>query len=573
MDLKKIKPSNFVIENVQPTVNAGQYPVKREPGDKVEVTADLFRHGHEKYSAAVVYRKKGTRKWNRSPMRLIDNDQWSGFFTVEDLGIYEFTVEAWTIEPKDKPSQYPQVFEVRVDPIYARHSTWYEIFPRSQGTDPNASATWKDCQNRLDDIQSMGFDTLYLTPIHPIGKTNRKGPNNTLKASPTDPGCPYAIGSDEGGHYSLEPQLGSEEDFDTFMRDCKKRGLEMVLDVALNSSPDHPHVEEHPEWFYHEADGSIKFAENPPKKYEDIYPYDYFNENYKALWTDIRDMILYWAEKGFTIFRIDNPHTKPFQFWEWCIGSIKEQRPEVVFLAEAFTRPKMMHRLAKAGFDQSYTYFTWRDEKWELEEYFTEMTQSGAEEYMRGILFATTPDIHPKALHNAPREAFMVRYFLSATLSSLTGLYSGYELCENVPRDGKEELIDSEKYQFKVRDWNSPGNIKDFVALTNHIKTSNVACHEYDNLKFHKCENDQIMVYSKRDETTDNTVIFVVNLDYKNSQQGPVTLDLEAIGKSYGSRFRVKDLMDGQEYEWNEHNYVVLDPKDKVAHALVILED
>ncbi len=347
----------------------------------------------------------------------------------------------------------------------------------------------------------------------------------------------------------------------------------MALDVALNCSPDHPHVDTNPEFFFHEADGSIKFAENPPKKYEDIYPYDYFNENFRALWADIRDMLLYWADKGFTIFRIDNPHTKPFLFWEWCIADIKSQRPEIVFLAEAFTRPKMMHRLAKAGFDQSYTYFTWRNHKAEIEEYFTELTQSGAEEYMRGILFPTTPDIHPPMLHHAPREAFMVRYFMAATLSSLTGLYSGYELCENEPREGKEELLDSEKYQFKVRDWDAPGNIKDFVALVNQIKSKNPACHEYNNLRFHESSNDQILVYSKKDPLSNNTVIFVVNLDFENSQQGALRLNLPDLGMEWGSRFRVRDLMDDAEYEWHEHNYVILNPKDKVAHALLVLEN
>ena len=569
LDLKKLKPQNFVIENVSPVVNGGDYPVKREPMDLVQVEADLFRHSHEKYSAAVLHRKKGVKKWSRSPMKLIDNDRWGGFFQVKEPGYYEFTVEAWTIEPKDKPTQYHKILEIQVDPIYARYSTWYEMFPRSQGNDPKASASWDDCAGRLEDIKAMGFDTVYLTPIHPIGETNRKGPNNTLVAGPEDPGCPYAIGSKDGGHYALEPNMGTEKQFDAFMKKAKDMGFEMALDIALNSSPDHPHVEEHPEWFYHEPDGSIKFAENPPKKYEDIYPYDYFNENFRALWEDIRDMILHWVEKGFHIFRIDNPHTKPFQFWEWLIRDVKTQNPNVVFLAEAFTRPKMMHRLGKIGFDMSYTYFTWRSEKWEFQEYLEELTGEAAD-YMRGIFFPTTPDIHPTYLHNAPAEMFKLRYFLATTLSSLVGMYNGYELCENVPRGGKEELIDSEKYQFKVRDWNAPGNIKGFVTKMNFIRRENSCLHEYDNLTFHWAENENIMVYSKTDPVKKNTLVFVVNLDGYNEQASRVRLDLNQLGLVPGQRFAVKDLMDGAQYEWGEENFVILNPKDKAGHVLQI---
>ena len=391
---------NLVIENIRPQIEGGRFMIKREPGDTVTLTADIFRHSHEKYDAAIFYRHVSRKKWEKAPMHFVDNDQWEGSFTVNNIGYYEYKICAWTIEPKDVPTESP-VMKLRVDPAYSRIGTWYEMWPKSQGTDPKKSATWKDCEKQLDYITDLGFDTVYLVPIHPIGVTNRKGANNALhakvdkKGNPLEPGCPYAVGNKHGGHYDVDPELGTMKDFEHFARTARDKGLRLALDIALNCSPDHPYVKSHPEWFYHEPDGSIKFAENPPKKYEDIYPFDYYNENYKALWQEIENIILFWADKGVEIFRIDNPHTKPFPFWEWLIADVKEKRPELVFLAEAFTRPKMMHRLAKSGFDMSYTYFAWRSAKWEFEQYLKELTQSDAKEYMRGIFFPTTPDIFP----------------------------------------------------------------------------------------------------------------------------------------------------------------------------------
>lgn len=484
------RKDNLVIENVRPLVNAGQFPIKREPGDTVTVQADIFRCSHEKYDAAILYRHTGKKKWEKAPMAFVDNDLWEGSFQVKSIGFYEYKVIAWTTKPEDKVPTESPVYEVRVDPLYARVGSWYEMFPRSQGTNPKGPASWDDCIKRIPDIVGMGFDTIYLVPIHPIGKTNRKGANNSVKAMKGEPGCPYAIGSDAGGHRAVDPELGTMKDFERFSKACKHAGVRLALDIALNCSPDHPYVKEHEEWYQHEPDGTIKFAENPPKKYEDIYPFDYYNENYKALWTEIRDVILFWADKGFDIFRIDNPHTKPFAFWEWLIRDIKERRPEIVFLAEAFTRPKMMHRLAKLGFDQSYTYFTWRTEKWEIEEYFKELCNSEATEYMRGMLFPTTPDIFPKYLWNAPASAFKLRLMLAATLSSTYGIYNGYELCENEPfPNGKEELYNGEKYQYKTHDWNAPGNIKDFTRKLNELRKREPALQEYDNLRFHYCDN------------------------------------------------------------------------------------
>lgn len=572
------KPYNVNIENIQPQVDGGRWPIKREVGDSVVVTADVFRHSFEKFSVDLLFRKKGDAQWNSTPMQAGENDQWSGTFTVSELGVWEYTVQAQTTPPRDinEPSIFPQSYEVRVDPVYARSGSWYEMFPRSQGSNPGQYGTWDDCTARLDDIQSMGFDVIYLVPIHPIGITNRKGPNNSLNANAGDPGCPYAVGNryhgggGDGGHCDLDPYLGPWSSFSNFMREAKGRGFQMALDIALNCSPDHPHVQAHPDWYYREADGTIKFAENPPKKYEDIYPYNYFNEDWQSLWAEIRDMLLFWIRQGFTIFRIDNPHTKPFLFWEWVIADIKAAHPEVVFLSEAFTRPKLMQRLAKLGFDQSYTYFTWREHKGELTDYAVELTQSPVKEYMRGIFFPTTPDIHPDHLKWGSREIFMVRLLLAATLSSSYGMLNGYELCENEPNPYKDELWNSEKYDFKVRDWNAAGNIKDFVRTVNQFKNSNVALQEYDNLVFHSAGNDKIMCYSKRDAATGNTVLVVVNLDPYNTQSGWIQLNMPALGLDWQDRFRVVDQMDRVAYDWAEHNYVILNPQDKVAHLFVL---
>ncbi|MFA6623126.1 MAG: maltotransferase domain-containing protein [Fibrobacteraceae bacterium] len=561
------RKDNLVIENIEPAIDGGRFMLKREPGDTVTLTADIFRHSHEKYDAAILYRHTDRKKWEQAPMRLIDNDQWEGSFTVKSIGYYEYKIIAWTIDPEDTPTESP-VMKLRVDPVYARVGTWYEMWPRSQGTDPNASATWKDCEKRLDYIAGLGFDTVYLVPIHPIGVTNRKGANNAIHAKKGEPGCPYAVGNAAGGHYDVDPDLGTMKDFEHFAKACREKGLRLALDIALNCSPDHPYVKSHPEWFYHEADGSIKFAENPPKKYEDIYPFDYYNKNFKALWREIRDIILFWADKGIEIFRIDNPHTKPFPFWEWLTTEIKEKRPELVLLAEAFTRPKMMHRLAKEGFDMSYTYFAWRSERWEFEEYFKELTQGPAKEYMRGILFPTTPDIFPKYLANQGPEAFRLRYFLAGTLSSLTGMYNGFELCENEPSPVKEELWNSEKYQYKTHDWNTPG-IKDFVRRVNEAKLAHVAMQEYDNLEFHYSENDKVMAYSKR--KGNDTVLCIANMDAHNVQESTVALDMEKLGLPEDAFFFVKDLITDESYVWRgSRNFVRLDPQKAPGHLLVV---
>ena len=567
------RKDNLVIENIRPQIEGGRFMIKREPGDTVTLTADIFRHSHEKYDAAIFYRHDSKKKWEKAPMHFVDNDQWEGSFTVNNIGYYEYKICAWTKEPKDVPTESP-VMKLRVDPSYARIGTWYEMWPKSQVADPKKSATWKDCENQLDYIVNLGFDTVYLVPIHPIGVTNRKGANNALhaktdkKGNPLEPGCPYAVGNSHGGHYDVDPELGSMKDFEHFAKAARSKGLRLALDIALNCSPDHPYVKSHPEWFYHEPDGSIKFAENPPKKYEDIYPFDYYNKNYQALWQEIENIILFWADKGIEIFRIDNPHTKPFPFWEWLIADVKEKRPELVFLAEAFTRPKMMHRLAKSGFDMSYTYFAWRSAKWEFEQYLKELTQSDAKEYMRGIFFPTTPDIFPKYLAYKGPNAFKQRYFLAGTLSSLTGMYNGYELCENIPSPVKEELADSEKYQYKVHNWKGPG-IQDFVRRVNTARQEHVALQEYDNLDFHYCANDQLMVYSKK--TGDDVILCVCNMDMVNAQEGMVELDMKKLGLEQDAFFFLKDLITDESYVWRgNRNFVRLDPAKAPGHLLVI---
>lgn len=568
------KKDNLVIENIQPSIDAGRFAIKREPGDTVQITADIFRHSHEKYDAAIYYKLRNERRWRKAPMHFVDNDMWAGEFVVNSIGYYDYKIVAWTIDPKDTPTE-SALFELRVDPVYARAGTWYEMWPKSQGKSDTKSATFKDCEAQLDYIRDLGFDTVYLVPIHPIGVTNRKGANNALhaktdkKGKPLEPGCPYAVGNKFGGHFDVDPELGTMKDFEHFAKMARSKGLRLALDIALNCSPDHPYAKKHPEWFYHEPDGSIKFAENPPKKYEDIYPFDYYNKNYKALWKEIRDIILFWADKGIEIFRIDNPHTKPFPFWEWLIREIKEQRPELVFLAEAFTRPKMMHRLAKSGFDMSYTYFAWREQRWEFEQYFKELTQSNAKEYMRGILFPTTPDIFPKYLANQGPAQFKQRYFLAGTLSSLTGLYNGYELCENIPSPVKEELWDSEKYQYKVHNWNAPVNIKDFVRRVNEARQNHPALQEYDNLDFHSADNSNLMVYSKK---KDNDVILcVANMDMHNAQEGTISLDMSKLGLAEDAFFFIKDLITDESYVWHgAHNFVRLDPNKAPGHLLVV---
>jgi starch synthase (maltosyl-transferring) len=464
-------------------------------------------------------------------------------------------------------NSYSPLLEVVADRPRARFGAWYEIFPRSLAP-PGHPAALRAAERHLHYIRDLGFDVVYLTPIHPIGHTNRKGPNNRLAADGSSPGSPWAIGSPAGGHTATEPSLGTLADFDHFVAAAERLGLEIALDFAIQASPDHPWVHEHPEWFRHRPDGSIKYAENPPKEYQDIYPINFDTEDQLELIEELRDTVMFWVERGVKIFRVDNPHTKPVRFWEWLIGTVQARHPEVIFLSEAFTRPKMMKMLAKAGFSQSYTYFTWRNSKYELTDYLTELSHSEMSEYFRPNFFANTPDILTDILQTGGRAAFKMRLVLAATLSPSYGIYNGYELCENAAVPGTEEYQDSEKYQVKRRDWDRPGNIKEFVALINRIRNNNPALQHLTNLQFLPADNDQILFYAKSNADRSNVLLIAVNLDPRQWHECTVTVPPSVVGAAAGQNYRVVDLLTGSAYIWGEHNYVRLQPEIEPAHIL-----
>jgi starch synthase (maltosyl-transferring) len=465
---------------------------------------------------------------------------------------------------------YERTLPVTVDPVRARFSAWYEMFPRSCTPDPSRSGTFREAEARLSDIAAMGFDVLYLPPVHPIGRTHRKGRNNSLTPEPGDPGSPWAIGSADGGHTAIDPALGTLDDFDRFVATAGRLGLDVALDIAFQASPDHPWVRSHPEWFKHRPDGSIKYAENPPKKYQDIYPFDFESPQWASLWDALRDVFLFWISHGVRIFRVDNPHTKSLGFWEWCIGGIKRGHPDTIFLSEAFTRPAVMRYLAKAGFTQSYTYFTWRNSAQELREYLTELTRSEMQEYFRPNFFANTPDILHEYLQRGGRPAFEVRLILASTLAASYGIYSGYELCENVAvRPGSEEYLDSEKYQIRIRDWNQPGNLRELIAAVNDIRRAHPALQQNGTLAFHRTDNPALLWYSKSADT--GRVFVVANTTPASMQHGFVELPIWDLGIGPDAGYVVEDLLDGAQYAWHgAWNYVKLDPGERMAHILVI---
>ena len=404
------------------------------------------------------------------------------------------------------------LFPLVADRVRARYGAWYEMIPRSQGTMAGEHGTFKDCIARLPDVNAMGFDVVYLTPIHPIGETNRKGRNNAVTAEDGDPGSFYAIGSAEGGHDAVHPQLGTLADFREFVTACEKLGMEVALDFAVQCSPDHPWLNQHPQWFKRRPDGSMRYAENPPKKYEDIVNPDFSSEDAGALWNALRDVVLFWVDQGVKIFRVDNPHTKPFRFWEWMIREVRLQHPDVIFLAEAFTRPKLMKGLAKLGFTQSYTYFTWRTEKWELEQYLAELTRYPERDFYRANFFVNTPDILPYHLQGGETWMFKSRVALAATLSSTYGIYNGFELLEHEPIPGREEYLDSEKYQIKVRDWDKPGNIKPYISDLNRIRRANPALQQTSNLRFIGIEDGNVTAFAKESVDQTNAVVVTIAL-------------------------------------------------------------
>ena len=473
---------------------------------------------------------------------------------------------------RSRATRYDRVLEVIVEPLRARLGAWYELFPRSAGTDPSRSATFDEAAARLPYVAGMGFDVLYLPPIHPIGTSFRKGRNNSLTAGPNEPGSPWAIGGEAGGHKAVEPGLGTLEDFDRFVESARQQGLEIALDLAYQASPDHPYVKEHPTWFRQRPDGTIKYAENPPKKYQDIYPFNFESAEWQSLWHELKSVIEFWIGHGVKIFRVDNPHTKPYRFWQWALADIKRRHPDAIFLSEAFTRPKVMKYLAKSGFSQSYTYFTWRNTKPELTEYFTELTQTDVREYLRPNLFANTPDILHEYLQQGGGPAFQVRFILAATLGASYGIYSGYELAENVPvKPGSEEYLDSEKYQIRPRDFEQPNSLAELIARVNAIRREHPALQRDWGLRFHNTDNPQLIAYSKRSEDGADIVLVVVNLDPKHMQHGFVQLPLAPWGLTSDAMIEVHDLLSEERYFWRgEWNYVRLDPSLRVAHILAV---
>jgi starch synthase (maltosyl-transferring) len=631
--------STVVIENLYPELDCGRYPVKREVGDDLYVSADIFKDGHDELAAALLYRKKGKRKWSETPMSLVDNDRWSGTAPLSENARYEYAVEAWADQfaswvdevdkkvadgqrielelaegrelvresyersgdtrlatileeydregyedrlellrseavaelmaanPDRQRATRSKTLEVMVDRQRARYGAWYEMFHRSQGEAPGEGATFADCEKRLPEIAALGFDVVYLVPIHPIGRTHRKGPDNTLTAGPNDPGSPYAIGSEEGGHKAVNPELGTLEDFRRFVHSVEDHGMEVALDFAIQCSPDHPYIKEHPEWFKFRPDGSIKYAENPPKKYQDIVNVDFHSSDWEGLWQEWLDVTLFWVQQGVKIFRVDNPHTKPFPFWEWLIRSVQAEHPEVIFLAEAFTRPKVMKNLAKLGFTQSYTYFTWRHYKGEFTEYLTELTQERPAEYMRPNFFTNTPDINPPVLQNGGRPAFQQRLVLAATLSSTYGIYNGFELCEGAAVPGREEYLHSEKYEYKVWDWDRPGNIKDYVRRINSIRRENPTLQYLKNLTFHAAWNDNVLFYAKGMEG--NAVAVAVNLNPYEAQEVDLELPLELWGIGEDEDYVVEELISSTEIgNRGRIKHVYLDPARNIAEIL-----
>ncbi|EDY54029.2 MULTISPECIES: alpha-1,4-glucan--maltose-1-phosphate maltosyltransferase [Streptomyces] len=634
--------------DVRPVVQRGRRPAKAVTGETFEISATVFREGHDAVAANVVLKDPDGRAGPWTPMRELapGTDRWGATVSADTPGLWTFAVEAWgdpittwrhhaqikipagmdtelvleegarlyeraaagvpddgrngvilaavrALRDETRPAaaRLAAALTPEVDAVLARYplrelitaseslpllvereralfGSWYEFFPRSEGTPERPHGTFRTAARRLPAIAAMGFDVVYLPPIHPIGTTFRKGRNNTLSAGPDDVGVPWAIGSPEGGHDAVHPDLGTIEDFDWFVKEAGRQGLEVALDFALQCSPDHPWVHKHPEWFHHRPDGTIAYAENPPKKYQDIYPIA-FDADLDGLVAETLRVLRHWMGHGVRIFRVDNPHTKPVVFWERVIADINATDPDVIFLAEAFTRPAMMHTLAQIGFQQSYTYFTWRNTKEELTEYLTELSGEAAS-YMRPNFFANTPDILHAFLQHGGRGAFALRAVLAATLSPTWGIYSGYELAESTPlREGSEEYLDSEKYQLKTRDWDRGDSLAPLITQLNTIRRENPALRQLRDLHFHHADKDEVIAYSK--QSGSNTVLVVVNLDPHHTQEATVSLDMPQLGLDWHESVPVRDELTGETYHWGRTNYVRLEPGTRPAHILTVL--
>ncbi len=594
MPLPQTMPPRIQIEDVWPQLDCGRYPVKRSVGDSVEVWATIFRDGHEALGAAVLHRAPGSAVWEETPMRQVEADRWTGTFTIDVCGRWEFTVQAWvdrfeswreelrrkveagqtdlegelaegavllkvleldveaglasTEHDRSEETQPARTFAVDVDRERARFGSWYELFPRSWGG-------FAGVERMLPQLAELGFDVVYFPPIHPIGETNRKGRNNALGAAAGDPGSPWAIGSAAGGHTAIHPDLGTEKDFDRLVAAARADGMEIALDFAIQCSPDHPWLKEHPEWFHRRPDGTLKYAENPPKRYQDIYNVNFESRDREGLWAALRDVVLHWVRRGVKAFRVDNPHTKPLPFWEWLIAEVRRVDPDVVFLSEAFTRPAMMAALAKAGFSQSYTYFTWKNTKAELTEYLTQLTRSELPEFFRPNFFVNTPDILHEYLQRGGRPAFEARLVLAATLSPSYGIYSGYENLESVSvHGGSEEYLNSEKYEVKARALDGP--LLPLIKRLNAIRRENPALQWLVGLDFLETESEHLIAYARRREG--NLLIVCVNLDPLAEHEGvvvaPVSLGLPPA-------YAVSELLSGKSFQWRVgRNYVKLGP-------------
>jgi starch synthase (maltosyl-transferring) len=627
-----------IIDYVSPSINCGEFYIKRVVNEIVNLSAHVLADGHDVVAASVLYKHEKDKTWQEARMRLVINNEWQSSFVVKKQGFYNYKLEAWVdyalnwqhgIERKIDDNQYvksellegiehlkavkskadkneslyldklitlfsdeahykeaikeatseslhtifykypekilannSKEYQVYVDRKKARFSTWYEFFPRSTSEQKGVHGTLKDCERLLPRVAKMGFDTLYLPPIHPIGEVNRKGKNNTTEAKEGDVGSTWGIGSKYGGHKDIHPELGTIDDFKNLIKKAKGLNIEIAMDYALQAAPDHPWVKEHPKWFKWRPDGTVQYAENPPKKYQDILPIYWESEDYKNLWKECLDILMYWIDCGVNVFRVDNPHTKPFYFWNWIITKVKAKHPDVIFLAEAFTAPKIMQQLAKQGYTQSYTYFTWRNNKQELIEYVEELTKSELREYMQPNFWPNTPDINPYHLQGANESKHMQRYVLAATLSSSIGLYGPvYEYMLSDALIGKEEYLNSEKFQCTHYDWTIENKLIAVISKMNHIRHQNEALQQTNNIKFCHIENNNLIAFYKWNDSKTNELLIIISLDAFNSQQGAVQLPLQELGVSDGQKIEVKDLITSSTYNWySEWNFVELHP-------------
>lgn len=637
-----------VIENVSPEINCGQHAAKRVVSQQFEVSADILADGHDVLNAHIKYKHEKARTWKYAPMKLSDNDRWSGTFEVEKQGYYEYTVEAWVdypltwqhnIERKIDDNQhvnieledgiqyleevktlsnqhteyldglikaftdsksynyaidearseklhdifwrnptkkfstvYDKLLPLYVDREKALYSTWYEFFPRSTAKKEGEHGTFKDVLDIIPYVKKQGFDVIYFPPIHPIGTAHRKGKNNATNALPGDVGVPWAIGNKEGGHKDILPELGSLEDFKEVIKVAGENGIEIAMDFALQCSPDHPYVKEHPSWFKWRPNGTVQYAENPPKKYQDIYPIYFESDDWENMWDEFIGITLYWNELGIKIFRVDNPHTKPFGFWEYLIAEVKKTDPDVLFLSEAFTKPKTMQRLAKIGFSQGYTYYTWRNNKAELIEYMTELTKGPMKDYFRPNFWPNTPDINPWMLQGGNENLYIIRHMMAATLSSNFGMYGPvYEQIDNAAVVGKEEYLNSEKYEVRHWDWTKTNKLTQLVAKINQIRKEHKALQFTNNIDFCQIDNEQVLAYFKQSEDGKDSMLIVVNLDPYNRQGGWVQVPRHKMGISGNQPMRMTDQITGNSYIWNqEWNFVELDPYQVPYHIFSI---